>query len=89
MARLRRVSDGFGDEGSSVIAIRVNPDNDELEYIETDKPLVGYSLQVGSLTARSYSNQDWWMTTTVEEILEHKDNYYKFRTGNSVYEFWY
>ena len=29
-----------------------------------------------------------WMTTTVTEILEQKENYIKFATTNSIYELW-
>jgi hypothetical protein len=27
-----------------------------------------------------------WQTTTITEIIEQKEEYIKFRTGNSVYE---
>jgi hypothetical protein len=48
---------------------------------------VGCSIQCGNFYARSYSGQDWWLTTDVTEILEtNEDNsYVKFKTGNSVY----
>ena len=29
-----------------------------------------------------------WMTTTVTEILEEKENHIKFATKNSIYELW-
>jgi hypothetical protein len=91
MAILRRVSDGKGDQGSNVEAIRFNEEG-KVEHKQTNKPLVGWALRVGSVTARSYSNQDWWMTTVVTEILEEKESeeglYIKFKTGNSLYEFW-
>ena len=49
-------------------------------------------MHVGSITARSYSGQDHWLTTTVTKILEEIKNddvfYVKFKTGNSVYEWW-
>ena len=32
------------------------------------------------------SYQDYWLTTPVEEILEDTENYVKFRTKNTVYE---
>ena len=92
MARLIRMSDGKGDSGSNVEAIRLNPETDNPEYKHTREPIVGWALRVGSVTARTYSNQDWWMTTPVTEIMERteKDNelYVKFKTGNSIYEFW-
>jgi hypothetical protein len=49
-------------------------------------------MLVGSVTTRSYSDRDWWMTTKVTEILEEKEEegtlYVKFKTDNSIYEFW-
>jgi hypothetical protein len=35
---------------------------------------------------RSYSFQDYWTTTLVTEIIEEREDYVKFKTGNSVYE---
>jgi len=87
MAKLRRVSDGAGDEGSSVEAITWNKDGTFLEVVG-NKPIVGCSLKVGSVTARTYSEQDWWMTTPITDILEETDTYIKFKTENSTYEFW-
>ena len=91
MAHLRRVSDGKGDSGSAVFAISLNKETGKLEYNQTDRPIVGALLQVGSVTARSYSDQDWWRTTFVEEILEEdlEKGYWKFKTENSEYEFWH
>ncbi len=43
-------------------------------------------MLVGSITARTYSDQDYWLTTVVTEIIEDKGDYVKFKTGNSVYE---
>jgi hypothetical protein len=43
-------------------------------------------MLVGSLTARSYSDRDYWLTTKVTEILEEREDYVKFKTGNSTYE---
>ena len=92
MASLRRTRDGAGDVGASVLALRLNPETDKLETEHVDRPKLGWALQVGSVTARSYSRQDWWQTTPVTKILEEdegEDYYYcKFETGNSTYEFW-
>ena len=87
MARLRRVTDGAGDEGSMVLAIGLN-ESGVPEQVETDKPIVGYKLMVGSPIARSYHNQDWWLTSFVTEILEDKPDYCRFKTNNSEYELW-
>ena len=85
MARLRRMSDGAGDAGARVEAIAWNEDGSFKEVV-SDYPTVGCSLLVGSITARTYSNQDFWLTTLVTEILEERDNYVKFKTKNSIYE---
>ena len=91
MAKLRRVSDGRGDEGSEVQAVRLN-EGGKVEIQKTDRPIVGWALKVGSPIARTYSWQDYWMTTPVTEIVELVENkeglYVKFKTGNSLYEFW-
>jgi hypothetical protein len=85
MPKLRRLSDGAGDSGARVEAIRWNEDG-TFKEIEGHRPIVGCSLLVGSVTARSYSNQDYWLTTKVTEILEEREDYIRFKTGNSEYE---
>jgi hypothetical protein len=50
------------------------------------KPVIGCHMLVGSVTARSYSNQDYWLTTPVLEILEETEDIVKFKTKNSIYE---
>lgn len=91
MARLKRLSDGAGDSGSRVEAIRWNDDG-TLKCVEGNRPIIGCSMLVGSVTARSYSYQDYWLTTPVTEILEElmdEDGslmYVRFKTGNSEYE---
>jgi hypothetical protein len=91
MARLRRISDGAGDSGQEVLAIAWNKDG-TFKEIAGHKPIVGCSLRVGSKIARSYSNQDWWLTTVITEILEDTikdgEHYVRFKTLNSEYEFW-
>ena len=91
MAILRRESDGKGDQGSLVQAIEWKPDGTK-KGIVGDKPIVGCSLLVGSVSARSYQQQDYWLTTEITEILEEREKdgrlYVKFKTGNSIYEFW-
>lgn len=95
MPELRRISDGAGDCGARVEAIEWNEDG-TFKEIKGHRPIVGCSLLVGSITARSYSNQDYWLTTPITEILEEEERkggedegyYCKFKTGNSIYEFW-
>lgn len=79
------------EQGQRVEAIAWNEDKSFKEIVDS-KPVVGCSLLVGSVTARSYSVQDYWLTTRVTEIIEEKkadDGYYeliRFKTENSVYE---
>ena len=91
MARLSRIGDGAGDSGSRSEAIQWK-ENGTLDKVVSNRPTLGCSMLVGSVTARSYSRQDYWLTTPVTEILEEKESeegiYVKFKTGNSTYEFW-
>lgn len=81
----------FKEQGQRIEAIAWNRDRTFKEIVDS-KPVVGCSLLVGSVTARSYSSQDYWLTTKVTEIVEEKkgdDGYYeliRFKTANSVYE---
>jgi hypothetical protein len=89
MYSLRRERDGVGDSGGMSIALTYG--QYDLETEENARPRVGVAMRVGSHFARSYSYQDWWQTTLITEILEErfeegKEDYVKFRTGNSVYE---
>ena len=74
-----------GDSGGRSEAIEWNEDGTFKKVVD-HRPRVGCSMLVGSITARSYSYQDYWLTTPVEEILEETENYVKFRTKNTVYE---
>lgn len=85
MATLRRTRDGAGDSGARVDAIEWNEDG-TFKRVAGHEPIVGCSLLVGSVTARSYSDQDYWLTTVVTEILEKREGYCRFKTGNSEYE---
>ena len=87
MYSLRRESDGAGDSGGMSMALWF----DEEGYVSTEynaRPRVGVVMRVGTMFARSYNAQDWWQTTEITEILEEKENYVRFRTSNSVYEWW-
>jgi len=89
MARLYKIhSDGsteLKEQGARVQAIAWNEDRTFKEVV-AHAPTVGCSLLVGSVTARSYSDQDYWLTTKVTEILEESEVGYKFKTENSIYE---
>lgn len=88
MATLKRTTDGAGDSGSMIKAIEWNEDG-TFKAEKGNRPVIGCSLMVGSMTARSYSSQDYWLTTVVTEILEESEKYVKFKTTNSIYELWY
>jgi hypothetical protein len=92
MYSLKRERDGIGDSGGMSIALTYS--QNDIEYEENARPRVGVAMRVGSHFGRSYSAQDWWQTTVITEILEERsvataegrEDYVKFRTGNSVYE---
>jgi hypothetical protein len=85
MAKLIRTRDSAGDSGARCEAIRWNEDGTFKEVVGS-RPVIGCSMLVGSITARSYSDKDYWLTTKVTEILEEREDYVKFKTGNSIYE---
>lgn len=72
---LKRINDGLIKKGSDVIFISWNEDG---TYFS--EPAIGRSLMLDP--KMSYA----WLTTTITEILEQKDNYLKFQTRNSIYE---
>ena len=87
MYSLKRVRDGAGDSGTMCKIIEWDKETERaVEITENARPKVGVSIMVGSHSARSYSNQDWWMTTVITEIIEDTGDYVRFRTGNSEYE---
>jgi hypothetical protein len=79
------------EQGQRVEAIAWNEDRTFKEVIGS-VPVIGCSILVGSVTARSYSAQDYWLTTVVTEILEEEKDEegkylrVKFKTENSIYE---
>ena len=88
MPSLIRLSDGAGDSGGSSLALKVI--DGKLEVVG-HTPIVGCYMQVGSISARSYCDTDWWRTNLITEILEERKNdnehYVKFKTkSGSIYE---
>jgi hypothetical protein len=84
---LIRQRDGVGDSGCMLEAVGLK--DDKVEIINGEVRL-GYACRVGSTYARSYSVQDWWMTTPVEKILNVKYENGEaievhFKTRNSEY----
>jgi hypothetical protein len=91
MPTLRRVSDGEGFSGSLVESIAWDEDG-LIKEVTGSKPTVGESLRVGSMTAGTYTDRDYWLTTPITEIIKEEKNedgkltYVMFKTENSVYE---
>lgn len=84
MAKLIRDRDGEGYSGSLVLALEFDgktPGGKVIGY----KPMVGYCLKVGTMTAGTYSDRDWWMTTPITEIISETEEEIKFKTANSTY----
>jgi len=83
-----------GDSGtmSEVIPIKKVGGKEYLDHsnIFYGSPIVDHCIRVGSFVARSYSGQDWWMTTPVTEIIineiinERRNVKFRTRSG-SVY----
>lgn len=79
------------ESGQRVEAIQWDLENKRSKIVD-HKPVIGCSLLVGSVTARTYSDQDWWLTTPVTEILQEmymtdgRPLKFKFKTKNSLYE---
>ena len=73
------------DGGAMCNAIRWNEDRTFKEIVG-HKPIIGCSMMVGTIGTRSYSNQDYWLTTPVTKILEETEEYCIFETENSKYK---
>jgi hypothetical protein len=92
---LYRIRDGAGDQGCSVVSLGM--EDGEIKHLHYQIQ-VGYSIQIGSITARSYCYQDYWTTTPVTKILKQVETslniegenktfstFVRFLTGNSEY----
>lgn len=84
MYSLTRERDVAGDSGPMSRAVW--EENDKTKTEDDAKPRVGVQMIVGTYFARTMDNQDFWHTTTITEIIEERDDYVKFKTGNSTYE---
>jgi|TARA_B110000263_G_C15251909_1_gene484533 hypothetical protein len=49
-----------------------------------NRPIIGTQLMVGE----SFNTIYWWKCSPIQEILIEEDNYVKFRTTTSIYEWW-
>lgn len=76
-----------GDSGGMSCFISIQDNEPVFEYNAI--PQVGGIMRVGSIYARSYSSQDWWQTSLIEEILDEYEEEgrkcIKFKTRNSIY----
>lgn len=77
--KLVRESDGLTNKGSKVGYIEWNEDSIFKKL--HDEPAIGRSCILDPHRI-SYT----WLTTSITEIVEQRDDYIKFNTRNSVYE---
>ena len=75
----------FKEGGARVDAIKWTEDG-KFDTIKGHEPIVGCALLVGSVTARSYSDSDYWVTTPITEIVEETNEHVLFKTLNSTYK---
>ncbi len=85
MARLYRITDGKLKIGGLSQAISWD-ENGNMQKINGHKPMVGCSLLVGSILAKTEEGQEYWLTGIITEIVEDRCNYIRFKTVNSEYE---
>ena len=78
--KLVRERDGLLNSGYQVGWIEWGEDGKYKQIHE--EPAVGRSLILDPASTPFFT----WMTTTVTEILEQKEDYVKFKTTNSIYE---
>lgn len=77
--KLVRERDGLTKESKDVMWVEWNEDTTFKS--KHDEPLIDRSLIMSPF------NQFFtWQTTTITEIIEQRDDYIKFKTGNSIYE---
>jgi hypothetical protein len=84
MPRLVRDRDGEGHYGSRVESI--NPETGERTNVSA--PVIGECFFIGTVTAGTFSQRDWWCTTPVTEIISEDDKKIRFKTGNSTYTYY-
>ena len=77
--KLVRERDGLTKQSKGVKWLEFNEDGTFKEQFQ--EPVVGRSLLMSPFT-QSFT----WQTTTISEIVEKRDDYIKFKTGNSTYE---
>ena len=75
----------FKEGGARVEAISWTSEGKN-DGVKGHTPIVGCSLLVGSVTARSYSDSDYWLTTPVTKIIEETNEHILCETENSTYK---
>jgi hypothetical protein len=78
--KLVRERDGLTKQSKEVMWLEWNEDGRVKSY-KHDEPLIGRSLIMSP-----FNDYFTWQTTTITEIVEQRDDYIKFKTGNSTYE---
>ena len=77
--KLVRERDGLTKQSKGIKWLEWNEDGtfkEQFEEVATDR----------SLLMSPFNQSFTWQTTTVTEIVEQRDDYIKFKTGNSTYE---
>ena len=77
--KLVRERDGLTKQSKGVKWIEWNEDGSLKHYF--DEASIGRSLIMSPL-----NHYFTWQTTNITEIVEHREGYVKFKTGNSTYE---
>jgi len=77
--KIVRESDGLTKSGNRILWI--DWEKDGSFHSSHDEPKLERSLIIDP-RGMNYT----WMTTTITEIIEQREDYIKFRTSNSVYE---
>ena len=57
-----------GDSGG--MSMLIDHSGETPEYEHNAYPRLGCSMRVGSIYARSFSQQDWWQTTPIVKIVK-------------------
>lgn len=87
MYSLYKTDGSAGDSGP--LSMLMWEEHDEVKYQHSARPRVGCCIRVGSISARSFSQQDWWQTSLITEITDEwrDDNKdcVRFKTQNSTY----
>jgi hypothetical protein len=79
--KLVRERDGLVNQSKEILWLEFDEKGNFKE--KHDEPAIGRGLLMSP-----FNPYFTWQTTSITEIYEQKENYLKFKTGNSVYELW-